>query len=227
MTSRPSRTALVIGASRGLGLGLVAELRVRGWAVVGTVRDNAGTRRLEEFGARAERLDLGDPASLAALAVRLVGERLDLVFVNAGIKGPAHQDAAQATRTEIAELFEINAIAPIRLARAIAGRVCDGGTIAFMSSDLGSVSGNRDGYIELYRASKAALNSLIRSFAAGLGERVTVLAVHPGWVKTEMGGTEAPLSVAESCRGIVDALERRAATARHGFIDWRGRELAW
>ena len=222
------RTALVAGASRGLGLGLVAELRSRNWSVVGTARDDEGARRLEALGARAERLDIADPASLAALARRLADETFDLVFVNAGIKGPAHQDAARATPTEIAELFQVNAVAPIRLARAVLVQVHDGGTIAFMSSDLGSVSGNSDGYIELYRASKAALNSLIRSFTAGLGgQRATVLAVHPGWVRTDMGGAEAPLSIAESCRGIVDVLERRAGTLRHGFVDYRAREIAW
>jgi NAD(P)-dependent dehydrogenase (short-subunit alcohol dehydrogenase family) len=97
-----------------------------------------------------------------------------------------------------------------------------------MSSDLGSVTRTTDGYIPLYRASKAALNSLIRSFAAELGgRRVTVLAIHPGWVRTDMGGDHAPVGIAESVKGVVDVLESRAGTLRHGFLDYNGRELAW
>jgi NAD(P)-dependent dehydrogenase (short-subunit alcohol dehydrogenase family) len=97
-----------------------------------------------------------------------------------------------------------------------------------MSSGLGSVANKNDSYGELYSASKAALNSLSRSFAASLGrQRITVLAIAPGWVRTDMGGADAPLSVAQSVRGIVDVLESRTGTGRHGFVDYRGREVAW
>jgi NAD(P)-dependent dehydrogenase (short-subunit alcohol dehydrogenase family) len=223
-----SQTALVIGGSRGLGLGLVTELRSRGWSVIGTVRDEAGARRVEALGARAERADTTDAASIAALSRRLLGETFDLVFVNAGIKGAAHQDPARAIPAEIAELFQINSVAPVGIAREFLGRVREGGVIAFMSSDLGSVTRTEDTYIPLYRASKAALNSLIRSFAAGLGgRRVTVLAIHPGWVRTDMGGDSAPVGIEESVRGVVDVIEARTGTLRHGFVDYRGVELAW
>ena len=106
-------------------------------------------------------------------------------------------DAASASREEAANIFLTNAVAPIRLARAFADRVRDGtGIVAFMSSGLGSVADKTDSYAELYSASKAALNSLIRSFAAGLGRRrITVLAVAPGWMRTDMGGPGASLSV--------------------------------
>jgi NAD(P)-dependent dehydrogenase (short-subunit alcohol dehydrogenase family) len=100
--------------------------------------------------------------------------------------------------------------------------------IAFMSSDLGSVTRIDDAYIPLYRASKAALNSLIRTFTARLGgRRITVLAIHPGWVRTDMGGPAAPVGIEESVRGVLDVVEARAGTLRHGFVDYRGVELAW
>ena len=107
-----------------------------------------------------------------------------------------------------------NAVAPIRVTRAFLDRVRDGtGIVAFMSSGLGGVAGKTDSYSELYSASKAALNSLSRSFAASLGgRRVTVLAVAPGWVRTDMGGGGAPLAVEDSVRGVVDVLESRAGT---------------
>jgi NAD(P)-dependent dehydrogenase (short-subunit alcohol dehydrogenase family) len=229
-----NRTALVIGASRGLGLGLAAELQHRGWSVVATVRDQAGERRLGELAAkpggeiRVERVDINDDAGVAGLRRRL-DDVFDLVFVNAGIALPEPSDPASASRDEAAAIFLTNAVAPIRLARAFVDRVRDGtGIIAFMSSGLGSVADKTDSYAELYSASKAALNSLIRSFAAGLGRRrITVLAVAPGWVRTDMGGPGASLSVVESTRGIVDVLEARAGTLRHGFVDYRGRQVAW
>ncbi len=224
------RRALVVGASRGLGLGLAAELQRRGWQVVGTVRDDPGERRLQASGGdiRIERLDINDDAGIAALRRRLDGLAFDLVFVVAGI-APERDDAARASREEAADVFLTNAVAPLRVAQAFLDRVRDGpGIVAFMSSGLGSVAAKTDSYGALYSASKAALNSLSRSFAAALGRRrVTVLAVAPGWVKTDMGGAGAPLSVEESVRGIVDVIESRAGSLRHGFVDHRGRAVPW
>jgi NAD(P)-dependent dehydrogenase (short-subunit alcohol dehydrogenase family) len=229
------RWALVVGASRGLGLGLAAELQRRGWNVVGTVRDAAGERRLQKLADKPggelpiERLDINEDAATAALRRRLDGTVFDLVFVDAGIAPQGRGDAAAASREEAAAIFMTNAVAPLRVARAFLDRVRNGpGIIAFMSSGLGSVANKTDSYSELYSASKAALNSLSRSFAASLGgRRVTVLAVAPGWVRTDMGGRGAPLSVEESVSGIVDVLESRAGTFRHGFVDYRGREVEW
>jgi NAD(P)-dependent dehydrogenase (short-subunit alcohol dehydrogenase family) len=230
-----NRWALIIGASRGLGLGLAVELQRRGWNVVGTVREAAGERRLQALadkpggGLRVEHLDINDDAQIAALRRRLDGTVFDLVFVNAGIAPQGRADAAGASREEAAAIFMTNAVASIRVSRAFLDRVRNGsGIIAFMSSGLGSVANKTDSYSELYSASKAALNSLSRSLAASLaGRRITVLAVAPGWVRTDMGGCGATLSVEESVRGIVDMLESRAGTGRHGFVDYRGREVEW
>src|SRR5438067_7427620 len=229
------RWALVVGASRGLGLGLAAELKSRGWNIVGTVRDAAGERRLQKLAdkpggeIRVEHLDINDDTQIAALRRRLDGLEFDLVFVSAGIAPEGRSDAASASREEAAFVLMTNAVAPMRVAHAFLDHLRSGpGIIAFMSSGLGSVANKTDSYSELYSASKAALNSLSRSLAASLGRRrVTVLAVAPGWVRTDMGGRGAPLSVDESVRGIVDVLASRAGTFRHGFLDHRGREVEW
>jgi len=228
------RWALVVGASRGLGLGLAAELLTNGWNVVATVRDHAGAARLNALPGvdgqpRVEQLDINDDAAIAALRRRLDGRIFDLVLINAGIAPPGRQSALAATSETAAHVFLTNAVAPIRVAAAFLDRIRDGnGVIAFMSSGLGSVTNKADSYSDLYSASKAALNSLTRSFAASLGgRRLTVLSIAPGWVRTDMGGPGAPLGVEESVRGIVRVLEQRAGSLRHGFVDYRGNEVAW
>jgi NAD(P)-dependent dehydrogenase (short-subunit alcohol dehydrogenase family) len=167
------RWALVAGASRGLGLGLAAELQRRGCNVVGTVRDAAGERRLQALadkpgGAlRVEHLDINDDAGIAALRRRLDGTVFDLVFVNAGISPKSRGDAAGASREEAATIFMTNAVAPMRVARAFLDRVRNGpGIVAFMSSGLGSVSNKTDSYSELYSASlrhDRALRGMVRN----------------------------------------------------------------
>lgn len=226
-----TQNALVVGASRGLGLGLAAELKNRGFAVVATARDAGGAHRLESLvgAVQIERIDINDDDAVAGLRRRLDARVFDLLFVNAGITTARGHDALRADRDEIALVFQTNAVSPVRLARRFLDRMRDGsGVIAFMSSGLGSIADNTHGYSEIYSASKAALNSLVRSLAATLGgRRLTVLAMAPGWVRTDLGGPQAPLGVEESVRGLLDVIAARRGTMRHGFVDYRGRELAW
>lgn len=228
-----ARTALVVGASRGLGLGLVKELAQRGWSVIATLRSPGTAAGLTAFAAesggkvRLETLDLEDGAGIDALAERLPGEALDLLFVNAGIS-LGRIRAGAASRDDIARLFVTNTVAPIHVAEAFLGRMRDGtGVVAMMSSGLGSVSNNFRG-ADLYSASKAALNKLTRGFAAGLGDRkLTVLSISPGWVRTDMGGPSAMLSVEESCKGVIDVVEAKAGTGAHGFYNHDGATVGW
>jgi len=223
--------AIIIGASRGLGAGLTRELAGRGWSVIGTQRspsDELAQAAADNNRIAIETVDIDQPESIAALAERLAGQQFDLVFVNAGVTGPEHASAEQVTADELAALMMTNAISPVRTARALLPLVKDGGTIAFMSSLLGSVALRTHAVAELYSASKAALNSLTRGFAAkDVGKRqISVLNFHPGWVRTDMGGSGADIDVATSVAGIADVLE-----ADHGagqrYVDYTGKELAW
>ena len=120
-----------------------------------------------------------------------------------------------------------NAVAPVRAAEALLDRVAPDGTIAFMSSRMGSVALTTADNKAMYRASKAALNSLTRAFSSRHGGAHPVLTLHPGWVATDMGGPGADLDVAASVRGLADVLEARRGTPGSVFLDHAGAELAW
>ena len=212
--------ALILGASRGLGLGLAGELAGRGWTVTGTVRQQADRAGLEATGAASAIADITDPVSIAALG----GTGFDLLFVNAGISEP--DDFETIDSDGIGHLFMTNAVAPVRAALALLDRVAPGGTIAFMSSRMGSVSLTEQDNKAMYRASKAALNSLTRAKMKSFGDR-PVLSFHPGWVETDMGGKGADLDVATSVKGIVDVLEEHRRTPGSAFVDYSGATLGW
>ncbi|AJJ12387.1 short chain dehydrogenase family protein [Yersinia rohdei] len=221
------RQALIIGASRGLGLGLVDELTRRGWSVTATTRGAA--KDTSAHAAHWLKLDINQPDSIKAFLPQVQGQTFDLIFVNAGISGPEHQSAVDAKPEEILELFQTNAISPIRIAQyLLPQRNSINSVLAFMSSQLGSIGHNASGHKPLYSASKAALNMMTRNLVAELADpSLTVLSIHPGWVKTDMGGDAAPLTITSSVKGVVDQIERASGKGGHGFIDYQGHTLPW
>lgn len=225
-----AKTALIIGASRGLGLGLVKTLLADGWQVTATVRNPQNAQALQALGkVQIEQLDMDDQPAVLALSQRLKGQVFDLLFVNAGVKGPDVQTPGGATLAEVGQLFFTNAVAPINLAQHFVGQIRPGtGVLAFMSSVLGSVTMPDAPELALYKASKAALNSMTNSFVNQLGEqRPTVLSLHPGWVKTDMGGEGADLDVETSTRGLVDQVNAYAGQGGHHFINYKGETIPW
>ena len=226
------RRALIIGGSRGLGLGLVQEHLTRGWHVTATVRgpsDGLNALRQDTPDRLViETLDTASAAQTEALAGRLNGQSFDLLLLNAGIMAGRGLALGDVANDDIQNIFLTNAISPIRVADALSSRVAAGGTIAFMSSILGSIGTNDDGRAELYRASKAALNSLIRSFRARhAADDVTILALHPGVVRTSMGGPDAALDTETSVRGVADVIEARRGTGGEAFVDYRNQIIPW
>jgi NAD(P)-dependent dehydrogenase (short-subunit alcohol dehydrogenase family) len=227
--------ALIVGASRGIGLGLAREFASRGWNVTATVRNPDSAPELAKTAGglggelRIETVDTADVASGEALRARLGDQTFDLVLINAGVGGPAGKNPRTVSRDEFADLFVTNSLGPVRLAELLAKHIRpQTGVVGFMTSQLGSVANNTTGGTELYRASKAALNSMVRSFAARHKDKgFAVLALHPGWVRTDMGGPSAPVDVETSARGVADVVERAQLDRRDGFFDYKGDELPW
>jgi short-subunit dehydrogenase len=225
-----NKTALIIGASRGLGLGLVKQLTEQSWKVIATVRDQQKATDLKAIpGIRIETLDMDDVTSQDALKRTLQGQVFDVVVINAGIMGPRPQSVEEVTTTELTQLFLTNAIAPIRLAERLVQQIRPGsGVLAFMSSRFGSITCPDGADAVLYKASKAALNSLTNSFVVQLPEpRPTVLSLHPGWVKTDMGGDAASIDVETSTRGMVEQLNAYAGKGGHYFVNYKGETIPW
>ncbi|MFG2181655.1 SDR family NAD(P)-dependent oxidoreductase [Streptomyces abikoensis] len=226
------RTALVVGASRTLGLGLAAELLRRDWDVIGTVR---GSRRTglhdlaEASGGRltVESLEMTEPEQVSALRDRLARRTLDLLFVNAAITR-GDLPIGEVPTDMFTEVMITNALAPMRVVESLGPLVAPTGTIGVMSSDQGSVSLNTEGGQDLYRASKSALNQLMRCYAARHVEDTrTLLLMDPGWVRTELGGPDADLSVEESVPGVAETIERQQGKPGLHFLDHKGQVVPW
>ena len=230
--STPPRV-LIIGASRGLGLALTHEWLSRGWTVVATAR-SASQAKLQEAAATSdgrltiEQLEVTDLAAVKALRERLSGHELDLLFVNAGIANGPGDRADQVSTDDFIRIMVTNALGPMRIVENLGDLVRRDGTIAVMSSSMGSVALNETGGWEVYRASKAALNTLMRSYAARhVGDERSLALVDPGWVRTDMGGSEASLSVEESIPGVVDALAARRGQRGLQYFNYKGETMPW
>ncbi|MFJ1761341.1 SDR family NAD(P)-dependent oxidoreductase [Amycolatopsis sp. NPDC088138] len=225
------RQALVLGASRGLGLVLAGELVRRGWRVIATTRQEGGELQakadVSQGRLEVERVEMTSDGQLAALRERLDGRRLDLLFVNAAIdRGNLPIDEVPAEM--FTEVMLTNALGPLRALEALRGLVAAGGTVAVMSSEQGSISRNTEPGFELYKASKAALNQLMRSYATRYaGDGQTKLLIDPGHNRTRLGGFDAPLAPEESVPAVVDVLEARAGAAGLRFLDRHGEVVPW
>ncbi|MFC5663890.1 SDR family NAD(P)-dependent oxidoreductase [Kitasatospora misakiensis] len=226
------RTALVVGASRTLGLGIAAEYLRRDWDVIGTVRGSRPTALhdlLDKAEGRltVESLEMTDPAELSALRDRLAGRTLDLLFVNAAITR-GDLPIGEVPTEMFTEVMVTNALSPLRVVETLRPLVAPTGTIGVMSSSQGSVSLNTWGGQDLYRASKSALNQLMRCEAARHAEDGrTMLLMDPGWVRTELGGPEAELSVEESVPGVVATIESHRGAGGLHFVDHLGETVPW
>jgi NAD(P)-dependent dehydrogenase (short-subunit alcohol dehydrogenase family) len=232
-TTSPEKSVLIVGASRGLGLAMAAAFVARDWRVRATVR---GTTRTglhdlaESAGGRLiieENVDITVPRQLAALRGRVAGTAFDLLFVNAGISNGDVPVTDVSTET-FHDVMVTNALSPVRVVEVFRDVVTPAGTIGVMSSRQGSVTLNTTGGYEVYRASKSALNQLMRSYAARHADDPrTLLLISPGWVPTELGGPNAPLTIEESVPGVLATIAKHTGAGGLRFLDHRSRTVPW
>ena len=214
--------ALIVGASRGIGAALTAHAGEEGHTVTATVRSSEALS-----GVRTVRMDVADEASVRRAAEKVDGP-FDLLIHNAGIN-PREGQRLGAVAVEVwRETFEVNVLGPLCVAEAFRPYLREGSVAAFVSSQLGAMSlGGGHGY-PAYNASKAALNKMVQDLAAAWKpDGIAVFALHPGWVRTDMGGPNAAISPEESARGILNVVTTKGIAETGTFWNWNGKPHAW
>jgi NAD(P)-dependent dehydrogenase (short-subunit alcohol dehydrogenase family) len=227
------KTVLLIGASRGLGYAMAEEWLKRGYHVIATGRASS-TDKLQRLASESngalevETVDITIPAQIKALRERLAGRTLDLLYVNAGVKNDDAETSADVSTEEFARVMLTNALSPMRVIDAFEDLVTPNGTIGVMSSGQGSLTNATNANYEVYRASKAALNMFMRTYAVRSAEQPrSLLLMAPGWVKTDMGGSDARLTIEESIPNLVDTIEAHEGQPGLRYLDYLGRVVPW
>jgi len=223
--------AMVVGASRGLGLALAEEWCERGWRVITTVRGRP--KELETLASRypgnveIETVDIAKADTVKALRARQEGRRVDVLFINAGIARAINATPASVDEQDFLDMMLTNALSPVRAVELLDDLVPAGGVVAVMTSELGSIT-NSNGSWQIYSSSKAALNMLMKGFAARRPDDPrALLLVAPGWVRTSMGGTDALLSIEESIPLVVDVVEANRGKPGLRYLDRFNKPLPW
>ena len=224
-------TVMITGANRGLGLEFARQYAADGWQVIATCRDPAGATALKKLGEQVEihALDVTDFAAIARLGQDLQARAIDLLINNAGVIG-SERAIGQLDGERWLATLRINTVAPLLVAQALlpslrAGR--DKKAI-FLTSQMGSIDDNSSGRYYDYRASKAGLNAAVKSFAIDTRrDGIAALVVHPGWVKTDMGGDNAPIDAITSVTGMRAVIAKLTLAESGSFFAYNGKKLAW
>ena len=224
-------TILITGGSRGLGLEFVRQYAADGDRVIAACREPATASALKSVkgDVRVVALDVADGGSIRALADALNNEPIDILINHAGVYGKA-QSLGKMDYAAWEDVFRINTIGPMHLTDALIPRIAAGKRkiVCAVTSLMGSIEDNSSGGYYAYRSSKAALNAVFKSLAIDLKPRgITSIVLHPGWVKTDMGGPNAPLEAPESVRGMRAVLAKLTIADTGRFYDYQGREMPW
>ncbi|MEN7529989.1 SDR family oxidoreductase [Cupriavidus sp. DL-D2] len=224
-------TALVLGASRGLGLEFVRQYRADGWRVIAAARSDEGIEAIKALGAEAHKLDLTDAAAVAGLGWKLDGETIDVAIYNAGVIGPRTEGAQPIPKQDFDAVMHSNVLGPMMALPLLlpfveTGNHGRGGVLAVLSSKMGSIGGMESNRAWMYRISKAAVNAVLKSVSLDARHAICV-ALHPGWVQTDMGGPQADLTPQQSVAGIRRTLAGLTQTDNGSFHNYDGTPIPW
>jgi len=218
-------TVLILGASRGIGLEFARQYAAEGWRVLATARDDAGLERLQALGCEAFQLDVADPASVSRLSWTLDGEVLDLALYVAGVM--ARPGAlTPPTQPDFDHVMRTNVLGAMQALPQVAPLLKVGCAMAFISSQMASIADCASSYGWLYRASKAALNMAVHAAQPDYPQSILV-ALSPGWVQTDMGGDQAPLTVQASVTNMRRTLAKLELSQQGAFLNHDGATLPW
>jgi NAD(P)-dependent dehydrogenase (short-subunit alcohol dehydrogenase family) len=229
-SATPSTTpprVLVVGASRGIGLEFVRQYREAGAQVTATARSDEGLARIAALGARALRLDVAGADGASALAWPIDGEAFDVAIVNAGVYGPRTQGLQTPTAAEFDAVMHTNVLGAMRVLPQLADALAPLARLAVISSRMASIGARGGASGWLYRASKAALNSVLKDASLALAGRAVCVALHPGWVRTDMGGAGADLDVAASVADLRRTIAALVPSDNGRFLNHDGSPLPW
>jgi NAD(P)-dependent dehydrogenase (short-subunit alcohol dehydrogenase family) len=218
---------LIIGASRGIGLEFVRQYAHGGARVIATARGDEGMGKITALGAKALRVDVAQPASVSGLAWQLDGEKLDIVVINAGVYGPSTSGMQPPSADDFDTVMHTNVLGPMRVLPQLTDALGPQAKLAIISSRMGSIGLRESTAGWLYRASKAAVNSVLKDASIALAGQATCIAFHPGWVRTDMGGSGADLAVEESVSGMRKVLAGLQDADNGKFFNYDGKPLAW
>lgn len=226
---KDSRTVLITGANRGIGLEFARQYSMAGWTVIGTARHPDTAVELRELADQVLQLDVTDPASVDRLRQDLAGTPVDMLINNAGIQ-PLMWTLSEVDFAAFERSLAVNTLGPVRVTQALLPQLRSGKLrkIVNITTNLSSIAENTDGGFYGYRESKAALNMFTKSLAAELGpEGFICIVLHPGWVKTDLGSQQAPLQVDESVRGMRNVIDGLSAADNGTFRTYSGEQMAW
>ena len=218
---------LVIGAARGIGREFVHQYLADGAQVTATARRAEAVAELEAQGASAFALDVADAASASGLAWRVDGAGFDVAILAAGVYGPRSAGLETPSAAEFDAVMHTNVLGAMRVIPQLADALAKGARLAVLSSQMGSIGSRSASAGWLYRASKAALNSVLKDASIALAGRAVCVALHPGWVRTDMGGEGADLTAAQSVADLRALLAGLTPADNGRFLNHDGTPLAW
>jgi NAD(P)-dependent dehydrogenase (short-subunit alcohol dehydrogenase family) len=219
--------ALIVGASRGIGLEFVRQYRADGWGVTATARADAGLAAIRALGATALALDVASAESASRLGWQLDGQAFDVIVYVAGVYGPRTTGLEPPTDADFAQVMGANVLGPMRVLPALTDVLAPGAKLAVLSSRMGAIAPRTGHQGWLYRASKAAVNSVLKDVSQVLAGRCTCVSLHPGWVRTDMGTLAAELSPEQSVADLRRVMAGLTPADNGRFFNHDGTIIDW